>query len=155
VAPNKPTGRNIPLRDHDHIFLKGYRIMVQIQSTCFSVIGHKPQIFVPGIYPSIASDFVPATTGINCSAAMTAHALILLLLSPDWTMIAGAGQLDRLVIGSFTSSPNLPSVITLWEAPVLASRQRQGAATRPTEFVYSGRAFEMRDSAPKNIRYSR
>jgi uncharacterized protein len=33
LTSNKPAEWNIPLRDHDHVFLKGHRIMVQIQST--------------------------------------------------------------------------------------------------------------------------
>ena len=37
LVPNKPTEWNVPLRDHDHVFLKGHRIMVQIQSTWFPV----------------------------------------------------------------------------------------------------------------------
>ena len=58
LTPNKPTEWNIPLRDHDHVFLKGHRIMVQIQSTWFPVIDRNPQKFVPSIYQATASDFV-------------------------------------------------------------------------------------------------
>ena len=59
LTPNQPTEWNIPLRDHDHVFLKGHRIMVQIQSTWFPVIDRNPQKFVPSIYQATASDFVP------------------------------------------------------------------------------------------------
>ena len=52
LMPNQPTEWNIPLRDHDHVFLKGHRIMVQIQSTWFPVIDRNPQKFVPSIYQS-------------------------------------------------------------------------------------------------------
>jgi predicted acyl esterase len=34
---------DIPLRDHDHVFLEGHRIMVQIQSTWFPIIDRNPQ----------------------------------------------------------------------------------------------------------------
>src|SRR5262249_27401336 len=44
----------VPLRDHDHVFLKGHRIMVQIQSTWFPLIDRNPQKFVPSIYKAKA-----------------------------------------------------------------------------------------------------
>ena len=76
VTPNKPTEWNIPLRDHDHVFLKGHRIMVQIQSTWFPVIDRNPQKFVPSIYKAAASDYVPATQRIYCSATMPSHLVL-------------------------------------------------------------------------------
>src|SRR4029077_4671423 len=50
LTANKPIEWNIPLRDHDHVFLKGHRLMVQIQSTWFPLIDRNPQKFVPSIY---------------------------------------------------------------------------------------------------------
>ncbi len=76
LTPNKPTEWNIPLRDHDHVFLKGHRIMVQIQSTWFPVIDRNPQKFVPSIYKAAASDYVPATQRIYCSATMPSHLVL-------------------------------------------------------------------------------
>ena len=55
------------LRDRDHVFLKGHRIMVQIQSTWFPVIDRNPQKFVPSIYKAKAEDFVTATQRVYCS----------------------------------------------------------------------------------------
>ncbi len=60
LVPNVPTQFNIPLRDHDHVFLKGHRLMVQIQSTWFPVIDRNPQKFMPSIYQATAADFQPA-----------------------------------------------------------------------------------------------
>jgi putative CocE/NonD family hydrolase len=76
LTPNKPTAWNIPLRDHDHVFLKGHRIMVQIQSTWFPVIDRNPQKFVPSIYKANASDFVTATQRIYCSPEMPSHLVL-------------------------------------------------------------------------------
>lgn len=76
LMPNKPTEWNIPLRDHDHVFLKGHRIMVQVQSTWFPVIDRNPQKFVPSIYQAAASDFVPATQRIYCSSDMPSHLVL-------------------------------------------------------------------------------
>ncbi len=73
LIPNKPTEWKVPLRDHDHVFLKGHRIMVQIQSTWFPVIDRNPQKFVPSIYKATAADFVPATQRIYCSPNLPSH----------------------------------------------------------------------------------
>jgi uncharacterized protein len=61
LAPGVKTEWDIPLRDHDHVFLKGHRIMVQVQSTWFPLIDRNPQTFVPSIYQAKASDFKAAT----------------------------------------------------------------------------------------------
>jgi uncharacterized protein len=76
LVPNKPTEWNIPLRDHDHVFLKGHRIMVQVQSTWFPAIDRNPQKFVPSIYQASASDFVPATQRIYCSSDLPSHLVL-------------------------------------------------------------------------------
>ena len=76
LTPNKPTEWNIPLRDHDHAFLKGHRIMVQVQSTWFPVIDRNPQKFVPSIYGAAASDFVPATQRVYCSLDFPSYLLL-------------------------------------------------------------------------------
>jgi hypothetical protein len=49
---------------NDHTFLKGHRIMVQVQSTWFPVIDRNPQRFVPNIFKAKDSDFQPATQHI-------------------------------------------------------------------------------------------
>ncbi len=76
LPPNKPVEWNVPLRDHDHVFLKGHRIMVQIQSTWFPVIDRNPQKFVPSIYKAAAVDFVPATQRIYCSPDLPSHLVL-------------------------------------------------------------------------------
>jgi uncharacterized protein len=76
LVPNKPIEWKIPLRDHDHVFLKGHRIMVQVQSSWFPVIDRNPQKFVPSIYKATASDFVPATQRVYCSSSMPSYVLL-------------------------------------------------------------------------------
>ena len=51
------------LRDRFHRFLKGHRIMVQVQSSWFPVIDRNPQTFVD-IYKAKESDFQVATQRI-------------------------------------------------------------------------------------------
>jgi len=76
LVPNQPTKFTIPLRDHDHVFLKGHRLMVQVQSTWFPVIDRNPQTFVPSIYTAKASDFVSATQRVYCSADLPSHLVL-------------------------------------------------------------------------------
>jgi putative CocE/NonD family hydrolase len=76
LPPNVPTKWEIPLRDRDHVFLKGHRIMVQIQSTWFPLIDRNPQKFVPSIYDAAARDFVPATQRVYCSPALPSHIVL-------------------------------------------------------------------------------
>jgi len=76
LVANKPTEWKIPLRDHDHVFLKGHRIMVQVQSTWFPVIDRNPQKFVPSIYQANASDFVSAAQRVYCSAELPSHIVL-------------------------------------------------------------------------------
>lgn len=61
LVPNKVTRWDVPLREHDHVFLKGHRIMVQVQSSWFPVIDRNPQSFVPNIARATPADFVKAT----------------------------------------------------------------------------------------------
>jgi putative CocE/NonD family hydrolase len=79
LTPNKPSEWKVPLRDHDHVFLKGHRIMVQIQSTWFPVIDRNPQKFVPSIYKATASDFVPANQRVYCSPELPSHIVLPLM----------------------------------------------------------------------------
>ena len=76
LAPNTPLEWKIPLRDRDHVFLKGHRLMVQVQSTWFPLIDRNPQRFVPSIYQARASDFVKATQRVYCSARFPSHLLL-------------------------------------------------------------------------------
>jgi hypothetical protein len=76
LTANRPEKWDIPLRDHDHVFLKGHRIMVQVQSTWFPVIDRNPQKFVPSIYQATAADFLPATQRVYCTPQMPSHLVL-------------------------------------------------------------------------------
>lgn len=64
ITPGKVEAYNIGLHSVDHVFLKGHRIMVQIQSSWFPVIDMNPQKFVPSIYDAKAEDYQKATIRI-------------------------------------------------------------------------------------------
>lgn len=76
LPAGKPVEWKVPLRDHDHVFLKGHRIMVQIQSTWFPVIDRNPQKFVPSIYKAKAEDFAKATERVYCGVGMASFVLL-------------------------------------------------------------------------------
>jgi len=76
LAANTPVEWKIPLRDRDHVFLKGHRLMVQIQSTWFPLIDRNPQKYVPSIYAAKAADFVKATQRVYATPAMASHIVL-------------------------------------------------------------------------------
>jgi predicted acyl esterase len=63
----------IALRDRNHTFKAGHRIMVQIQSTWFPVVDRNPQRFVDSIYEAVQSDFRKATQSIYRSAEAASY----------------------------------------------------------------------------------
>jgi putative CocE/NonD family hydrolase len=76
LAANQAIQWDVPLRNHDHVFLKGHHIMVQVQSTWFPVIDRNPQKFVPSIYKAQASDFTSATQRIYSSPDMPSYVVL-------------------------------------------------------------------------------
>ncbi|ATY32732.1 CocE/NonD family hydrolase [Sphingomonas psychrotolerans] len=75
LTPNQVVAWDVPLRSHDHVFKKGHRIMVQVQSSWFPVIDRNPQKFVPNIYKAAPEDFVKATQRV-CSGSLVALPVI-------------------------------------------------------------------------------
>ena len=76
LTPNKPRRWDVPLRDRDHVFLKGHRIIVQVQSTWFPVIDRNPQTFVPNIAKARASDYVAATQKVYATRDMPSRIIL-------------------------------------------------------------------------------
>jgi putative CocE/NonD family hydrolase len=73
ITPNKVEEYTIDLHTQDHRFLKGHRIMVQVQSSWFPLIDRNPQTFVPNIFEAKDSDFQKATERIYRSARFPSH----------------------------------------------------------------------------------
>ena len=61
VPANRPIEYAIDLHTANHAFLKGHRIMVQVQSTWFPLYDRNPQTFVSNIFAAKESDFHSAT----------------------------------------------------------------------------------------------
>jgi uncharacterized protein len=68
VAAGAVEQYEIDFPGNDHVFLKGHRIMVQVQSTWFPVIDRNPQHYVPNIFKAKETDFEAATQRIFRSA---------------------------------------------------------------------------------------
>lgn len=64
ITPNKVEEYTINLHQVNHVFQKGHRIMVQVQSSWFPAIDMNPQKYVPSIYKAKASDYQKATQRI-------------------------------------------------------------------------------------------
>ena len=76
LKANAITKYTIPLHTHSHVFQKGHRIMVHVQSTWFPVIDRNPQRFVKNIFEATEADFISATQRIS-RAKDTPSAIVL------------------------------------------------------------------------------
>jgi hypothetical protein len=61
LVANKVLAYSIDLHSASHVFKKGHRIAVQVQSTWFPLIDRNPQTFVPSIYDAHSADFKAQT----------------------------------------------------------------------------------------------
>ena len=73
ITPNKVETYSIDLHSLNHVFKKGHRIMVQVQSTWFPIIDRNPQKYVPNIFEATESDFQTATHKIYQSVQFPSH----------------------------------------------------------------------------------
>jgi hypothetical protein len=73
VVPNRVTEYTIDLHTNNHCFLKGHRIMVQVQSTWFPVIDRNPQKFVPNIFEAKEADYQQTTQRVYRSKNFPSH----------------------------------------------------------------------------------
>jgi putative CocE/NonD family hydrolase len=64
ITANSVQHYQIAFPANDHVFRKGHRIMVQVQSSWFPIIDRNPQRFVPNIFKAKESDFQSATQRI-------------------------------------------------------------------------------------------
>jgi putative CocE/NonD family hydrolase len=64
VVPGRFEEYKFSLETHAHAFLKGHRIMVQVQSSWFPLIDRNPQKYVPNIFHAKEADFQRATQRI-------------------------------------------------------------------------------------------
>jgi len=76
TVPNQVAEYVVDLHTQDYKFLKGHRIMVQVQSTWFPLIDRNPQTFVPNIFDAKDSDFKAATVSIFHSPKFASYVML-------------------------------------------------------------------------------
>jgi putative CocE/NonD family hydrolase len=68
IPANTPEEYKFSLHAADHTFLKGHKIVVQVQSTWFPLYDRNPQTFVPNIMTATPADFQKATQRIYANS---------------------------------------------------------------------------------------
>ena len=71
--PNKPEEIVIDLHMINHTFLKGHKMMIQIQSTWFPLIDRNPQQYVTNIFEAKESDYIKATQTVYCNSSLSTY----------------------------------------------------------------------------------
>lgn len=67
LVPNKPEEFVMDLHQINHTFLKGHKLMIQIQSTWFPLIDRNPQKYIPNIFDAKPADYIKAEQRIYFS----------------------------------------------------------------------------------------
>ena len=73
IKPNAIVPYKIGFPANDHVFKRGHKIMVQVQSSWFPVIDRNPQKFVPNIFLAKEADFQKATQRIYRSGQQASY----------------------------------------------------------------------------------
>jgi putative CocE/NonD family hydrolase len=76
ITPGQVNEYVIDLHTSNHRFLKGHKIMVQVQSTWFPLYDRNPQRFVPNIFMAKDSDYQAATQRVFRSKRFPSHVRI-------------------------------------------------------------------------------
>jgi putative CocE/NonD family hydrolase len=76
LRPGRIEEYKFALPNVDHVFRRGHRIMVQVQSTLFPLYDRNPQRFVDNIFYAKPSDYQVATQSVHHSAR-AASAIVL------------------------------------------------------------------------------
>ncbi len=76
ITPGQVASYHIDLHTNDHAFLRGHRIMVQVQSTWFPLYDRNPQTYVENIFQARASDFREATQKVFRSHGSPSHVVL-------------------------------------------------------------------------------
>ena len=76
LTPGRVTPYRLDLHTNDHVFLRGHRIMVQIQSTWFPLYDRNPQKYVDNIFMAKASDYQRAEQHVLRSKSYPSHIVL-------------------------------------------------------------------------------
>ena len=83
LSPNEVDEYRFSLHAADHTFLKGHRIMVEVQSTWFPLYDRNPQTFVPNIMTAPKKAYRPATITIYGSPKYPSSVEVPIVSSPN------------------------------------------------------------------------
>jgi putative CocE/NonD family hydrolase len=84
IPAGKVVEYKIGLHTNAHAFLKGHKIMVQVQSTWFPLIDRNPQRYVESIFAAKESDYVKATQRVARFRAAPSAVILPILMSPSF-----------------------------------------------------------------------
>jgi uncharacterized protein len=73
IIPGKVELYTVDMRQANHVFKKGHRIMVQVQSSWFPIIDMNPQKFIPNIFEAKQEDFQKAVQKIYRNSLSASH----------------------------------------------------------------------------------
>jgi uncharacterized protein len=76
LTPGKVEEYKFGLPNVDHVFLRGHRIMIQVQSSLFPLYDRNPQTYVENIFYARSTDYRAATESIYRGAATASSVLL-------------------------------------------------------------------------------
>ena len=82
IAANQPLPYRFALPTANHVFLKGHRMMVQIQSSWFPLYDRNPQTFVPNIFWAKPEDYRKAVQRVYHAPDQASHIELPLVTTP-------------------------------------------------------------------------
>jgi putative CocE/NonD family hydrolase len=82
ITPDKPLLYRFALPTANHVFLRGHRIMVQVQSSWFPLYDRNPQTFVQSIFWAKPDDFHKATQRVYHAPAQESFIELPLVATP-------------------------------------------------------------------------
>ena len=82
IASNQPLLYRWALPTANHVFMKGHRLMIQIQSTWFPLYDRNPQTFVPNIFWAKPGDYKKATQRVYHSGGQASFIELPLVTTP-------------------------------------------------------------------------
>jgi hypothetical protein len=80
IVPNEVNEYTVDLHQTNHVFKKGHKIMVQVQSTWFPIIDRNPQTYVENIFLAKESDYQAATHRVYRSKQLSTYILLPVLM---------------------------------------------------------------------------
>jgi hypothetical protein len=85
IAPGEPLVYRFNLPTANHVFLRGHRIMVQVQSSWFPLYDRNPQTFVPSIFWAAGEDYQRAVQRVYHAPGL--ESFVELPLAAQWNAV--------------------------------------------------------------------